>query len=162
MIPTALTPRELTLLMRLSERRTVYEAGALLGASTVALASRSLSVRSVDPHVGYPDRAPRPTWRPFLRNLSLMGVLDRVSPIRSRFQDSPPDGEQLAFADLTGCGKLMHQFLECASESPIIAVHDYQLGGCGSSTDAVDAFLRRNSHYRVVREDTLVVMERKA
>lgn len=161
-IPTALTPFEARLLGRIAEGRNAYEAGALLGASTIALGRTARHLVSVDPHEGYPEHRPRPTWKRYLSNLFASGVMERVSPIQSDFRSAPPNPlVEVAFADLTGCGDLMSEFLTLASGADIIAVHDYQRGGCGKSTYAVDAFLRRNSQFRVTRVDTLVVMERR-
>ncbi len=53
-IPSAVTDEEAAALEHLAENRLVYEAGALLGRSTIALAKCARLVVSVDPHDGYP------------------------------------------------------------------------------------------------------------
>ena len=68
-IPTALTYREDNLLRSICVGHVCYEAGALLGHSTVVIAQAAKALVSVDPHDGYPTWQPRPTWQPFLRNL---------------------------------------------------------------------------------------------
>ena len=52
-IPTALSPAESMLLQRVARGRRVVEAGALLGHSTIVLASTAASVVSIDKHEGY-------------------------------------------------------------------------------------------------------------
>lgn len=158
-IPTALTESETRLLRQVARDRRVYEAGALLGYSTVALAQVAREVVSVDPHTGYPRDDPRPTWHPFRRNLRRYGVEGVVRPIRNYFQNVPPlETTELAFADLIGEAQPVAQFLRLAEHVPIVAVHDYALAGCESATHAIDLFIRRKRP-SVIRADTLIVME---
>jgi len=158
LIPTALTDAEAAFLTRLGSRRTVYEAGALLGASTLALAKDAKFVVSVDPHDGYPRHAPRPTWAPFLANIA--SVLHKVQPIRACFQDAPPRAAfDLAFADLTGEEELTWLFLKHTEHVRLVAVHDYQRTGCDGATRAIDNYIRsRRPH--VMRVDSLVLLDK--
>jgi protein-L-isoaspartate O-methyltransferase len=73
-IPTAVTPREAAVMVTHASGRLVLEVGALLGYSTVTLATTALHVVSVDPHDGYPAHDPRPT----------LSTLPRERPARAR------------------------------------------------------------------------------
>lgn len=159
-IPTALTQREVSLLQSVAAGKAVYEAGALLGASTVALARTARRVVSVDPHSGYPVYAPRPTWDTYLRNVQYAGVGDRVDVVRDVFQRHPPQGCQFAFADLTGDYHITAEFLAYCQMAnvPLIAIHDFERGGCSGCTEAVNEYVRRYG-CRVTRADSLVVLE---
>jgi hypothetical protein len=70
-IQTALSNSECTLLRRIAAGRRVVEAGALLGFSTVLLASVAASVVSIDRHEDYGPS----TWRPYRSNLVRFTVL---------------------------------------------------------------------------------------
>jgi hypothetical protein len=159
-IPTALTPEETVALTDLCRGRVVYEAGALLGYSSVAIAKCARQLTSVDPHDGYPQRAPRPTWHMFLHNLSRHGVAERVQAVRSTFQNAlPPPGTQVAWADLTGEGPIMEQFLTMTTGVPVVALHDYGRGGCGAATAVIDRFIKQYQP-RVSRVGTLIILEK--
>lgn len=157
-IPTALTPAEATLLRSCAAGRHVFEAGALLGFSTVVLAGAARSVVSADPHDGYPEYAPRPTWAAYRRNLTRFGVADRVRAHRGDFESASPAGAGFAWADLTGCEEITRRFLEHVDGVPLVAIHDYGRSGCDGATRAVDRWirLRRPS---VLRVDTTLLME---
>lgn len=77
-IPTALTFREAEELARLAEYKRVLEIGSLLGFSTIVLAQVASVVHSVDPHDGYPENDPRPTYTAFEANLRKYGVRNKV------------------------------------------------------------------------------------
>lgn len=160
-IPTALTRAETDVLASLATGRRVYEAGALLGHSTITLARTARSLVSVDPHVGYPVHAPRSTWDQYLENLRTHGVLDRVKPIRSTFQlHAPALDTDVAWADLTGAADLARAFLETTTKAAIVAMHDYARGSCSGATAVIDEWIRRERPRRVTCVDTLLVMER--
>jgi len=159
-IPTALTVAETLFLRNVARGRLVYEAGALLGHSTVALAQTAKRVVSVDPHTGYPRRRPTPTWRWFLANLISNGVMEKVHAIRSTFQQALPIGPfGFAWADLTGDDFITKAFLEVTHHIPLVAVHDYQRGGCSGATREIDDYIRV---YRpkVMRVDTTILLEK--
>lgn len=159
MIPTAVTPEEMAALGQFAENRLVYEAGALLGASTIGMAQRARFVVSVDPHDGYPRRNPSPTWEPFLANLEASGYASRVLPVRARLEDAPPiAGYGFAFADLTGQHDVTLEFLLRSTHVPRVAVHDYGRSGCEGATQAVDWFIRTHRR-RAYRVGTLIVLE---
>src|SRR6266550_1289917 len=158
-IPTALTHDELYALWRLAEGRLVYEAGSLLGASTIALAQTARLVVAVDPHDGYPRKDPSPTWELFDRNLRTYGVRGKVQPIRATLADAPPKAAyDLAFADLTGEHDVTMDFLMAARYVKMVAVHDYGRAGCEGATRAVDQWLKTFKR-RVTRVDTLIILE---
>lgn len=156
-IPTALTHKELQHLTALAEGKHVYEAGALFGASTIALAKTARSVISVDPHRDYTD----PTWEVYSYNLFKRDVRRVVRGVESVFQAVPvcPD-VTFAFADLTGERRLTDEFLFHTNRVPLVAIHDYQRRGCGGCTDAVDEYIKREVGLRVSRVGTLIVLER--
>ena len=158
-IPTALTNDETMFLMNIARDKRVYEAGALLGHSTVALAQTAKHVVSVDPHDGYPRRSPSPTWNLFLTNLSAYGVKDRITPIRSKFQSAPPSKADFAFADLTGQRSLTEEFLRMTHDIRLVAFHDYERVGCEGERDAIDHYIHV---YRpkVHRVHTLILLEK--
>lgn len=158
-VPTALTPSELALLGRVAADRIVYEAGSLLGASTIALAQSARLVVAVDPHDGYPRRDPSPTWAQFDHNLRTHGVRGRVQPVRATLADAPPKAAYgLAFADLTGEYDVTMDFLMLSRHIKHVAVHDYGRAGCEGASRAVDQFLKTFKR-RVWRVDTLILLE---
>lgn len=160
-IPTALTARESEVLGALAHGRRVYEAGALLGYSTCVLAQTAKEVTSVDPHSGYPFNSPSPTWDIFRRNVQRYNLGSRVKAIRDIFQNVASRDHHFAWADLTGEGWLIRKFLNHTWNVPKIALHDYQRSGCGSSTSAIDFYLRNDYRIRSVQVfDTLIVIER--
>lgn len=159
-IPSAVTKEEQEFLTDLARGQFVYEAGALLGASTVALARTASFVVSVDPHDGYPRRDPSPTWARFAHNLRRAGVDSRVQSIRAKFQDAQPDAAYgLAFADLTGEYDLTAEFLRRTSHLPMVAVHDYQRTGCDGATRAVDEAIRKYKPRGVTRVGMLILLD---
>ncbi len=158
-IPTALTKAELEMLWHLAADKLVYEAGSLLGASTIALAQTAKIVVAVDPHDGYPRKDPSPTWELFDRNLRMHGVRGKVQPIRATLADAPPKAAYgLAFADLTGEYDITMDFLMAARHVKWVAVHDYGRAGCEGATRAVDQWLKTFKR-RVTRVDTLIILE---
>lgn len=160
-IPTALTPAETAKLQEVARGKVVYEAGALLGYSTVALAQVAKRVISVDPHTGYPQPNATSTWEQYLYNLERYGVLDRVRPFRADFQVHIPDGTDfIAWGDLTGDGKLMEEFLRTRGFGSAIVLHDYGRGGCSESTKAIDRYIKAEQPVDVEVVDTLIVIRR--
>lgn len=158
-IPTAVTIAEQDFLSQIANDRIVYEAGALLGASTIALAKHARLVVSVDPHDGYPRRDPSPTWDQFAFNLQKAGVIDRVQAVRARFQDALPTVNYgFAFADLTGQREITSEFLTATKHIRRVAIHDYERNGCDGATLAVDSFLKVNRR-KVYRVGSLILLE---
>lgn len=158
-IPTAVTQAEQDFLSDIANDKIVYEAGALLGASTIALAKHARLVVSVDPHEGYPATDPGSTWGLFKSNLTIAGVINRVQAVRAKFQDCPPTfGYGFAFADLTGEHDITLDFLNATSHIRYVGIHDYQRSGCQGATQAVDEFLKlhRRKLYRV---GSLILLE---
>lgn len=135
-IPTAVTNAEAVELSSLASGKTVLEAGALLGHSTVTLALTAKHVVSVDPHEGYPEHDPRPTLQPFLDNLTRCGVRDKVTVCIGTHEDVFPyldeDTFDLVFLDLTGhyedTWDAMQRAIPLLTVTGVLAVHD-----CGHS-----------------------------
>lgn len=133
-IPTALTPDETTKLQEIAAGKYVLEVGALLGYSTIALAQVAEHVFSIDPHDGYPENDPRPTWGAYIDNLQRHRVSEKVTPIKARWQDVAENGGlpvpyDVVFMDLTGryedtMALLMHLHPEWGWRLKTIAVHD--------------------------------------
>ena len=161
-IPTALTAAEARLLRRLARDRVVIEAGSLLGFSTITMARTARRVIAVDPHNGYPRHAPRPTLHAFRENVRRHGVDSRVHVVVDRFERAfPRYSADLAFLDLTGQRQLTEDGLRHAlAIAPLVAVHDYERGGCHGCTEAVDYLVRSGGVRVVARADTLVVLAR--
>lgn len=161
-IRCALTEGETRLLQRVAMDRVVYEAGALLGGSTVRLAQVAKRVVSCDPHDGYPVHQPRPTWLRFKDNLRRYGLDARVVAHRSRFEQvALPLDCSLAWADLTGEYGLTARFLVHAQAARFIAVHDYGRNHCDGATEAVDRWIKASKPRWVERTDSLIVLERR-
>jgi len=148
------------MLQCLAKDKRVYEAGALLGHSTIALASTARCVVSIDPHDGYPAQKPRPTWELYLENLRVSAVCDRIVPVRATLQVVPPSNYEFAWADLTGQAAITETFLNHAVNCNLIAVHDYCRSGCQGATRAIDEFIQRTNPRHVSVTDTLIVIER--
>lgn len=131
-IPTALTDKEADELVRRAFGRSVLEIGALLGYSTVVLASAADRVISVDPHIGYPADDPRPTLNRFLRNLDRYGVRDTVTVMLGRDDEVLPllaeNQFDLAFVDCTGeydtTLNAMKRATQLLKKGGALAVHD--------------------------------------
>jgi hypothetical protein len=142
MIPTSMTPAETALLQGVARDRVVYEAGSLLGHSTVALSEVAQRVISVDPHDGYPRWAPTPTWEQYQHNIRVYGAYDRIWSSRSCFDST-------------------WQFLKQCTRVPVIAIHDYERWMCEGATKAVDQYIRGHKRHirRIYRQDTLIVLE---
>ena len=155
-IPTSISRDELTLLQAICAGKRVYEAGALLGASTTHIAQVAKHVTSVDPHSGYPRHAPRPTWEAYCRNIS---PFDNIEAHRDVFQNVPrPKVLDVAWADLTGRRDVMLNFIQQFQMTPILAIHDYGRSACGDSSDVVDWFIRRTG-CKAFCVGTLIVLE---
>jgi predicted O-methyltransferase YrrM len=130
-IPTAMTDVEAAL-ASLAAGGVVLEVGALLGYSTVVLASRAEFVLSIDPHDGYPDGDPRPTLAPFLENLARYGVRDKVAVIVEPAEKALPflasEYFDLVFVDVTGRYEdtiaVMEGTMPLLRTGGVLAVHD--------------------------------------
>jgi methyltransferase family protein len=135
-IPTALTTKERFALQAIVRDKHVLEIGALLGYSTVIMAQNAKRVVSLDPHEGYPEGAPRPTWERYLANLDMYGVREKVIPVQATWQAAvgtlPSDclyPYEVVFIDLTGKYEdtkeaLMYFHPEWGWSLKTIAVHD--------------------------------------
>ena len=132
-IPTALTESETTALQAIVKDKYVLEIGALLGYSTVVMAQTAKCVTSIDPHEGYPEDNPRPTWAPYLANLRKHQVQGKVLPIRDTWQHAVKEGlpapYDVVFMDLTGKYEDTHELLmylhpEWGWRLKTICVHD--------------------------------------
>ena len=145
-IPTALSEVEAVAISQLATGRDVLEVGSLLGFSTVTMGMCANSVVSVDPHEGYPDANPRPTYEPFLQNLMRYDVIDVVTAYREDHRaidwikaDHP--AWDFAFIDADGTYETTFAVLEKVAEATtskaLIAVHDYDLPAWPGAGEAV-------------------------
>lgn len=162
-IPTALTAYEAETLHRLAKGKTVVEIGSLLGFSTVVMAQAAEFVTAIDPHEGYPERDPRPTYPEFIQNLERFNVWEKVVPIRTRVQNVRLAGHgwlDMAFIDASGkFNDTLDAILSCdrwLRPGGILAVHDYGLDSWPGATQAIDAWSRiKGRPFRLF--DTLAV-----
>ena len=152
-IPTALSSREDEALRRWAKDKVVTEAGALLGHSTIQLASTARSVISIDRHTGYNNN--NDTFRAFMRNVSVAGVNKRVTPVigdASLLRNYPSD---FCFIDLCGTKNGSLNGL-LSARSPVVSIHDFQRQNCAGVAKAVE-----ESGYKVIeRVDSLIILER--
>jgi hypothetical protein len=153
-IPTALSKREDAVLQHYARDKTVVEAGALLGHSTIQLASVAKRVISIDRHCGY-QYWPNDTLRMFKRNLEVTGVARKVQWIVGDCHLLANYRADFAFIDL--CGTYANTLAAIrAARAPHIAVHDYERQSCRGVALAVMA-----SGYKIVeRVDSLIVLQR--
>lgn len=132
-VPCALSPREHTALATLARGRRVVEAGALLGGSTITLASTARHVISIDRHSGYSGE----TWRRYRSNLGRAGVASRVNAWRGEVLALLPLAPaDVAFVDLTGDYALTLAAFR-ATLAPILAVHDCERAYCPGVARAI-------------------------
>lgn len=155
-IPTSISRDELNLLQAVCMGRRVYEAGALLGASTCHIAQVAKHLTSVDPHEGYPRHNPRPTWESYCRNIA---PYTNIEAHRDVFQNVLRANLDVAWADLTGRRDVMLNFIQQFQTTPILAIHDYGRSACGDASDVVDWFIRRTG-CKAFCVGTLIVLER--
>lgn len=158
-IPTAVTAAEAAELQRHAKGKIVLEVGALLGYSTILLAKVAERVHSVDPHVGYPASNPRPTLKPFLRNLHASNVRQRVTVHLGTDAEILPalrdDSFDMAFLDLTGmyddtlaCMERVTRLLKPGS---VLCVHDCGHPEWPGAAEAVEDFSDEHEwHYDLV------------
>jgi predicted O-methyltransferase YrrM len=164
-IATAVTRREARLLESLAKDARVVEVGSLLGFSTVVMARQARRVWAIDPHEGYPQDDPRPTYPEFLRNILRYGVSEKINTITSTVQGARqwfpnPGFADLAFIDASG---LFHDTLEAIiacdhwlKPGGILAVHDYGLDQWPGAGQAIDAWSKiKGREFDLV--DTLAV-----
>lgn len=155
-IPTALTRREDLLLQKYARDRRVVEAGALLGHSTIQLAQTARTVVSIDRHSGY-RYWPNDTFRMFLRNLEVMGIARRVTPIVGDFSLLSRYPADFAFIDLCGTRRNTHAAI-LATRARFIGVHDFERQSCPGVAQAV-----ADSRCEIVeRVDSLVILRKKS
>jgi predicted O-methyltransferase YrrM len=167
-IPTALTELEATTLAQLAHGKNVLEVGSLLGFSTITMAATAEHVWSVDPHEGYPEDDPKPTFTTFIGNLQLYGVDERVTAIKDTDNWLLSPGQDLpvpidfAFIDATGHYADTIRIMERAYElmhpdAQIMAVHDYGILAWPGAGEAVRDFCtQRGLNFGVV--DTLALV----
>lgn len=161
-IPTALTMAEHDELMYLAAGKLVLEVGALLGTSTIAMATTAALVHSVDPHEGYPAKNPRPTLEQFIHNLKRYRVADVVVPLVGRDdQILPflrPRSYDFAFVDLSltdgTTERVVWHARRLLRPEGVLAVHDYGHETWPGATRVVDSL---RLPFRLV--DTLAIME---
>lgn len=153
-IPSAVSKREAKVLQRYAKGKQVVEVGALLGYSTVALASAPAFVVSIDRHSGYTN-IPNDTYRQFRRNLWVTGVSSRVSPVVGDFLCMTNYRADFTFIDLDGTYETTLSALTLAP-SAIVGVHDFERSNCAGVSMAVEA-----SGYDVLeRADSLLILRR--
>lgn len=145
-IPTALSEVEAVAIAQLASGRDVLEVGSLLGFSTVTMAMTANTVASFDPHDGYPEANPRPTWADFNANLLRYEVADVVTAYRDTHRGIPSaaqDHPEWTFAFIDGPGTyhetfdILNTVVECTHPRALIAVHDYDLPEWPGAGEAV-------------------------
>jgi len=126
-IPTALSSAELRALRRFADGRLVIEAGALLGRSTLEMATTAAKIISIDRHKGYGPS----TLRPFLSNiedyrhkvLPIVGdarlVIRNLGELSTRY-----------FIDLDGTYETTLAILGSIPGDCQVAVHDFERSNC--------------------------------
>lgn len=146
-IPTAITEREAACLCRHAAGRLVLEVGALLGFSTVTLASVAIHVISVDPHEGYPNGEAPETLSEFRRNLHTYGVTHKVTPVIGTDSILPmlaPGSFGMAFIDTTGefedTYRIIRAVLPLLAPESVLAVHDCGHPDWPGALEAVEQF----------------------
>lgn len=149
MIPTALSHREIMCLQRWALNKRVIEAGALLGASTVALSHVANSVISIDKHEGYTG----PSLKPYMNNIWLYGNANVLPVVGDVLHHLQRYHGQFGFIDLTGDDLLTRIALNLI-QCPVVAVHDHQRPNC-----RVSNVLRDYEVLEVV--DTLAIVKHK-
>ena len=155
-IPTALTLEETRFLQSKAQGKRVVEGGPLLGYSTVAMAQAGARVTSIDLHEGYPRGNPRSTLQPFLSNLQVYGVRDKVEvkvgDVRELVKGVDAD---LALIDLNGKFGLTRDALR-ALKTRVALVHDAGRQSCRGVMEAI-----RHEGWRVVEGvGTFVLIEK--
>ncbi len=156
-IPTTVTQAEIAFLQKLAYGRGVFEAGALLGYSTVTLAKVARHLWSADPHDGYPRANPSPTWDIYNHNIARYGVASKITSIRDYVENVSIPNVDFAWADLTGQYKTTLSFLFKTHLIPVVAVHDYARNTCDGATRAIDEYVRLTG-CTVERVDTTVAL----
>lgn len=152
MIRTSLSCREQHALQRLADGRRVVEAGALLGASAVVLASTAVSVVSIDKHEGYGPS----TLRAYQSNLDRYALRRNITPVIGDAERCMADVlADFAFIDLTGEYELTRKVLAQTSAS-LAAIHDLHRTGCDGVERAI-----ADAGFRIIGQvDTLAICER--
>lgn len=159
MIPTALTEVEAWTLNELARGKTVLEVGALLGHSTVVMAHSAMVVHSIDPHEGYPVHDPKPTLKPFLKNLKKRKVRDKVVVHLGRDYEVMPVLESrqfhLIFIDMSGLYEDTRRAMEASTRllrhHGTLVVHDCGHPEWPGVQRAVKDFaLQHKSPYRMI------------
>ena len=152
-VPCALSPRERAVISAWCRGTSVLELGALLGGSTIAIATVARRVISVDPHAGYRGD----TERAFRSNLDRAGVAYKADVVVSDFRHlrELPMSER-AFIDLTGSHALTEEALR-AVQAEIVLVHDVGRQRCEGVATAIAA-----AGYEVLEHvDTIAVCRRR-
>lgn len=139
-------------LLRLAQGRTVVEAGALLGATTLKLATVAKQVVSIDIHNGYGPS----TYRAYMSNLARFGDMNIITPVQADAVEMLPSVDaDLVFIDLTGEFDLTQRALRAVKRG-VICVHDLLRQNCQGVERAI-SFAGWKVAYAV---DSLAVLER--
>lgn len=136
-IPTALSPREGAALKHYAKGKRVVEAGALLGYSTIQLASSAAQVVSIDHHRGYYYWL-NDTYRQFKRNLEVAGVSGRVRSIIGDYRKLTEHPAEFAFIDLDGTYLTTLNAIRM-TRAPVVAVHDFERTSCRGVAAAIES-----------------------
>ena len=150
-VPTALSRVESAALHRLTHGKRVVEAGALLGYSTLVIASGAVEVISIDRHDGYSGS----TWNRYRSNL-LRFAPGNVNAIKGDcLLELPHHSVEVAFLDLTGERDLTLAALNALH--PIVGltlIHDVNRVHCDGVMEAI-----RASRWQLIEAvDTLGVL----
>lgn len=153
-VPSSLGEREVSQLLHHAQGNRVVECGALLGGSTIHLATAALEVTSLDRHEGYTT----PTFKQFMSNLLRFGVAHKV---RVKVEDvkNLPTGwleGDFAFVDLDGTYETTKAALSALKRVPFIGVHDVQRVRC----EGVEQAIVESGRAPISMVDTLVVLAR--
>lgn len=152
-IPTALSRREAERLAWYAAGRTVVEAGALLGFSTIALAETADRVYSIDRHMGY--YGTKFSERPFRRNLEVCNVAGKVTPVISDAEQVRKYPAAFAFIDLDGTCETTLRVLRCVY-APLVGIHDFARLNCRGVEEAI----RLSGLPVIERVDSLIVIRK--
>lgn len=152
-IPTALSRREAERLAWYAAGRTVVEAGALLGFSTIALAETADRVYSIDRHTGY--YGTKLSERTFRRNLDVCNVAGKVQCVIGDVRLVSGFPADFAFIDLDGtCGTTLRAI--SAVRSTLIGIHDFARLNCRGVEEAI----RLSGMPVIERADSLIVIRK--
>lgn len=150
-----MSPSERTLLKYVARNRRTIEAGALIGRSTLDLASVAQHVISIDRHTGYgPD-----TLQPYMRNID--SVRSRVTPLIGDVREYLPGIEaETCLIDLLGTYEITKYCLDHLHPSlKFAAIHDTHRPFCSGVDAAIQASL--DTWEPIMQADTLTILARR-